>query len=197
MLPFFLLFWPHLARTFTIPDTGVTSCYDADGNQIVCPEPGQPFYGQDAHYGPGAMMLTINGSTTVSDSNTGLVWEVKAVSDGVKNPLDANDPDNTYTWDELAGFVSQLNSSSFGGYSDWRLPTVKELETIVDISIAEPGPTIHTSFFPNCQSGSYWTSVLDIDDPAMAWSINFMTSDDNIALTSQKLYVRAVRGGLL
>ena len=192
----FIIGHPISAKSFIIPDTGVTSCFDDQGNQIVCPEVGQPFYGQDAHYGPGTLLLTDNGDGTVSDENTGLMWEVKGVSDGSADPGNPNDPDNTYSWNELSDFIILLNASNHKGYSDWRIPTVKELETILDLSVAEPGPAMQSTLFPNCQSGSYWTSVPDVVNPAMVWSIDFSTSYDNITATSEKLYVRAVRGGM-
>jgi hypothetical protein len=187
---------PDLSSSAVVPDTGVTSCFDDQGLEIVCPETGQPFHGQDAHYGPGAMILTSNGDGTISDTNTTLMWEVKGIANGSPDPTNPNNPDNTYRWDELTTFVSLLNSTNYGGYSDWRIPTVKELESLLDLSIAEPGPTTDMTLFPNCKAGSYWTSDLDIDNPAMAWSIDFSNSLDNITATSDLLYVRAVRGGL-
>lgn len=187
---------PDLSGAFIIPDTGITTCFDDKGLEIVCPEAGQAFHGQDAQYGPGAMILTSNGDGTISDENTTLMWEVKGLSDGSPDLSNPNDPDNTYSWSELPAFISLLNSSSYGGYSDWRLPTVKELETILDLSISEPGPTTNTTLFPHCRAGSYWTFDLDIDNPAMAWALDFSNTLDNITAITDKLYVRAVRGGM-
>lgn len=181
----------------TIPDTGITTCFNDEGIEIVCPEAGLPFHGQDAHYGPGTLILTSNGDGTVSDNeHTTLMWEVKGISDGSPDLSNPNDPDNTHSWSESSAFISLLNASNYGGHTDWRLPTVKELETILDLSITEPGPTTDTVLFPNCKAGSYWTSDVDIDNPAMAWAIDFSNSLDNITATTDQLYVRAVRGGI-
>ena len=187
---------PDTSRSFIIPDTGITTCVDDKGIEIVCPEPGQAFHGQDAQYGPGAMILTSNADGTISDENTTLMWEVKGISDSSPDPSKPNDPDNTYNWSELPALIALLNANSYGGYTDWRLPTVKELETILDLSIAEPGPTTNTTLFQNCRAGSYWTSDIDIDNPAMAWAIDFSNTLDNITAITDKLHVRAVRGGM-
>ncbi len=58
-----------------MPDTGQTTCYDADGNVITCPAEGEPFYGQDANYHGPAPSFTDNGNETVTDNNTGLIWQ--------------------------------------------------------------------------------------------------------------------------
>ena len=184
------------AHSFLIPDTGITSCFDDKGLEIVCPEKGQPFYGQDAHYGPGAMQLLLNSNGTISDELTSLTWEVKEGSDGTPNLSNPTDPDNSYSWDDLNGFILLLNATNYGGFTDWRIPTVKELETILDLSIAEPGPTINNTLFPNCKAGSYWTADTDIDNPAMAWAIDFSNSLDRISAKTDTFSIRAVRGGM-
>lgn len=88
----------------SVPDTGVTACYDDVGNVISCPSPGQPFYGQDGNYSinpPSYTKLDSNGNTLpvsaaswamVRDNVTGLIWE-KKTDDG-----SVHDKDNTYTW---------------------------------------------------------------------------------------------------
>ena len=87
VIPVWALAWP-------IPDTGQTKCYKNTG-EIVCPQPGEAFYGQDANYTvnpPSYTKLDINGNelsddaiewTMVRDNVTGMVWEVKQIKDGV------------------------------------------------------------------------------------------------------------------
>ena len=67
----------------------------------------------------------------------------------------------TYNWYQACGtYDATYNPTSqnvcgslnLGGYSDWRLPTKKELMSIVDYSIPYPGPTINTTYFPNTNS---------------------------------------------
>jgi len=161
-----------------VPDTGVTKCYNATV-EITCPSPGQPFYGQDANYTINPMSYTkldatgnaLPDSTTswsmVKDNVTGLIWEMKTNKDYVQNYTDPHDADNAYTWydsnpatnggyagtpgdgTDTEDFIKALNDAKYGGFNDWRLPTIKELAYIIDYSIPYPGPTINTGYFPN------------------------------------------------
>ena len=65
------------------------------------------------------------GDGTIHDTCTGLQWEKKTTAAGSgPNAADLHDVDNTYTWFEAFGWVSQVNAANFAGHSDWRLPTV-------------------------------------------------------------------------
>lgn len=66
-----------------------------------------------------------NTDTTISDAATGLMW-------------DKNDSQEGMNWEEALAWVQQKNSESYLGYSDWRLPSVKELHSIVDYSRSLP-----------------------------------------------------------
>lgn len=123
-----------------VPDTGQATCYDAGGNVIICPGPGQRFYGQDANFTINPPSYTKLGGM-VRDNVTGLVWEVKDNKDGTMDYDNPHDADNIYTWydpnpntnggatgcggegNDTVDFINALNSARFGGYSDWRLPT--------------------------------------------------------------------------
>ena len=102
----------------------------------------------------------------VRDNVTGLIWEVKTDDGSI------HDKDNTYFWYDFQDvFIATLNSQNFGGQNDWRLPTIKELSTLVDSSIPYPGPTIDTDYFPNTQSSTYWSSPTDANYPSSAWGV--------------------------
>ena len=82
----------------------------------------------------------------VRDNVSGLIWEFKH-DDGIQNYENPNDGDNTYTWynpdaatnggdpgtpgdgTDTQDFIDALNAASYGGFNDWRLPTIKELMT--------------------------------------------------------------------
>lgn len=182
-------------HAFVLPDTGVTSCYDDQGNQIVCPQPGESLYGQDAHYGPGTMSFSNNGNGTVTDNNTGLMWELKTAEDNNVNYSNPNDADNNYSWENAQSAVDDLNAMNYAGRSDWRLPTAEELGTLLDLSKDQPGPVIDTNFFTHCKPGNYWTADSYAADFNMAWALNFSTAGDDFLNKSNSFYVRAVRGG--
>jgi hypothetical protein len=147
-----MMFAFGLVFAASVPDTGVTKCYDDAGNVITCPGPGQRFYGQDGNYSinpPSYTKLDSNGNALavsasswamVRDNVTGLIWEVKKNKDGANDYDNPHDADNTYTWydpsDPYPGtpsdhdtddFLDALNAARFGGFNDWRLPTIKEL----------------------------------------------------------------------
>ena len=157
-----------------------------------------------------------NGDGTVTDVDTGLMWEQKttAVGSGV-NLADPHDVDNTYTWstgtnkpDGMAytDFLGALNggtspdgvatSGCFAGHCDWRLPTVEELQTI--LLAAYPcgtSPCIDSAFGPT-QSNYYWSATTSAGAPDRAWDVYFYDGIVNDDYKTSCNYVRAVRGGL-
>ena len=130
----------------------------------------------------------------MQDNETGLIWEVKRNLNGVKINDNPNDADNTYTWFGCNQyFISFLNSSNWGGFSDWRLPTAEELKTIVVFNTKNPA--INTTYFPNTQSSSYWSSTTHDYNSGLAWCVNFYHGRGNDSSKNSFNYVRAVRGG--
>ncbi|MDQ1336157.1 MAG: hypothetical protein QG552_3107 [Thermodesulfobacteriota bacterium] len=209
----------------SVLDTGATQCYDDAGNVIPCPSSGERFYGQDGNYGinpPSYAKLDSSGNalavsatswSMVRDNVTGLIWEVKRNKDGVKHHDDPRDADNTYTWydpnpvtnggdpgtpgdgTDTKDFLDALNSARFGGFNDWRLPTIEELAYLVDYSIPYPGPTINTTYFPNTVSSYYWSSTTHAGHTYGAWGVGFGGGAGGWLGKSHGDYVRAVRGG--
>ena len=83
-----------------------------------------------------------------------------------------------------------------GNYSDLRLPTEKELMSIVDYSVPYPGPTIHTAYFPDSYASYYWSSTTVVGVPYRAWSVGFYYGDVYGSYDKNvNYYVRCVRGG--
>ncbi|MCW8966159.1 MAG: hypothetical protein OQK82_05685, partial [Candidatus Pacearchaeota archaeon] len=74
-----------IQRTFNIPDSGQSRCYTNE-DEIVCPEEGEAFFGQDSQYSTNPMSFTDNGDGTITDNITGLMWE-QGINSG-KLPLD-------------------------------------------------------------------------------------------------------------
>lgn len=184
------------SAAFPVPDTGVTQCYNDSGTQIPCPTEGNQFYGQDANYGPGTMSFVNNGDGTVTDNSTSLMWEMKNKADGIADVNNPNDSDNTYQWDSLPQeFIAKLNQIRYAGYNDWRLPSARELASILDLSKAAPGPMVDLSFFSHCAQGGYWSSDLKAGDTTKAWVIYFDTALDGTPAKTESFSARAVRGG--
>ncbi|MCD4743048.1 MAG: DUF1566 domain-containing protein [Desulfobacteraceae bacterium] len=201
-----VLILPVFAQAFDmLPDTGQTKCYNNTA-EIPCPSEGAAFYGQDASYNINPQSYTALGAP-IKDNVTGLVWETKTDDGSI------HDKDNTYTWydsnpltnggnagtpgigTDTEDFINNLNAANYGGHNDWRLPTIKELSTIVNSEIYNP--SINNTFFPNTASSNYWTSTtLTFDSGvASAWQVKFSTGDSEGKPKSNNYHVRAVRAG--
>jgi len=158
-----------------------------------------------------------NGDGTVTDHQTGLQWE-KKTDDGT-----AHDKDNAYSWSTDYGgtspngtaftsFLASLNgcvssdgvavTGGFAGYCDWRLPTIAELQTIVDTSHGScaggSGACIDPIFGPTAaESPIYWSGTTSAEFPDGAWGVVFIKlgDDGNLATGSKGAFeqVRAVR----
>ncbi len=109
------------------------------------------FYGKGSSYyvravrgGQVSSDFIDNYDETVTDTSTGLMWEVKSNDGG------SRDKDNTYTWQEALSYCENL---SLGGYNDWRLPDINDLQSIVGYDIYNPA--IDTTFFPNIVYDDY------------------------------------------
>jgi hypothetical protein len=97
----------------------------------------------------------------VRDEVTGLIWEPKPADGGLR------DHTRTYTnyGDRRAGdaseFVDLVNASSLCGFSDWRLPTMQELHSLLDYgAMTVAAPWIDAAWFPNTSQPHYWTSTV-------------------------------------
>ncbi|WP_084448566.1 DUF1566 domain-containing protein [Desulfovibrio inopinatus] len=115
-------------------DTGQNACYDTNA-EILCPEPKQSFYGQDAQYDSAAMRYLDNGDGTVTDLVTGLMWQ--------QTP-------EQMTWSEA---LAAADTYTLANYEDWRLPTIKELYSLIDFrghvqqNETNSTPFINTQYF--------------------------------------------------
>jgi len=89
------------------------------------------------------------------------------------------------TWQEAMNFCKNLN---YGGYDDWRLPTRKELFSLVDDEKYNPACKID-----ECKSKAYWSSTTYADYTSFAWRVYFYYGNVNYGDKSDSYYVRAVR----
>lgn len=117
-------------RTFPIPGTGQSKCYN-ETVEITAPLAGQPFCGQDAQQRRTAPSYTNNGNGTITDNVTGLMW--------TKTP-DLNGDSVINAVDKLSyrDALARASAVRVGGYSDWRLPTIKEQYSLILFSGVDP-----------------------------------------------------------
>ena len=100
----------------------------------------------------------IAGDTSVNDVRTGLIWS-----------KDANPAGRPLSWQEALSMVQTYNRRKLGGRHDWRLPNIRELESLVDLGAHSPAlPTDHP--FVNVQD-SYWSSTTSVYETRYAWTL--------------------------
>ena len=141
------------AGTIQLPKTGQTKCYDTSGAEISCAGTGQDGDIQAGVAWPSPRFVD-NGDGTVIDKLTGLMW--------IKGETEA------MTCESALDYVKTLNT---GGHTDWRLPNVNELRSLVDYT--QIGPCLPQGHpFTNVQSSYYWSSTTGADSTVDAWIIN-------------------------
>ncbi len=119
---------------YPIIDTHEDVCYD-DAYELTCPGEGEAFHGQDAQYDGNAPSYAVSGDgLCVHDNGTGLTWQRSPDLDG-DGDIDADDK---LTWAEAQTYPATLNAQNFGGYNDWRMPSIKELYSLIDFRGTDP-----------------------------------------------------------
>lgn len=219
-----------------LPATGQTACYSEAGEMVDCDVEAA----EDGYYlAGGALAYIWNNDGTLVDVNTKLMWERKDMSGGI------HDARLEYTWiNSFRQHIHALNNTcksdeavdcsengdadcvaalgagevcGFAGYRDWRMPNVKEMQTIIDYTYNYPpvplafnwlcgeGCSIMGETGCSCTSnGFYWTSTTFSSEPDRAWFVdNFgqMMMGSYVpgldVYKTTELSVRAVRGGLI
>lgn len=122
----------------------------------------------------------------VKDNVTGLIWEGKTDDGSI------HDKNSKYNWKDAQNFfIKGLNSIKFGEFNDWRLPTIKELFSIVDPS--KFNPAINVAYFPNCVSSAYWSATTYYATFFFAWYVGFCYGYVLFDDKSRAYHVSAVR----
>lgn len=189
-------------HTYEIVDTGTKEFYN-DNTVILAPVAGDSFYGQDAHYSANEASYTNNGDGTVTDMVTGLMWEQ---SMGEK-----------ITFDEA---FDKAKASVLGGHTDWRVPAIKELYSLILFTGRVQGETavemfINTNYFDQALGdvsfgereidAQTWSSTqyvgTTMNGNATVFGVNFIDGRikgypkyNPVGGQANKMYFRMVRG---
>ncbi len=198
-----------VALAVDLPATGQTTSYPAnrnDGLAGVVPVP------DDGALQAGATpSFTDNGDGTITDTNTGLMWEKKGDNGGL------HDKDNAYYWsgsgsvfqETVWDWIEDVNAeggTGLAGYNDWRIPNAKEMHTLVHFQSTPPMTfgAFHVGCVPGVSAlagsctpvANYWTSTTRAGSTSQAWSVSFYEGLlDAGQIKGAALRVRAVRGG--
>jgi hypothetical protein len=138
-----------------------------------------------------ASTLQPNADGTVLDTATGLVW--KRCQEGQTwDGSTCASRSNTYTFDQANALSGSV---TFAGQSDWRLPTIRELQSIVNYSTANPSRD--ASAFPDSSRWYWyvWSSTAYAGNTSLRWAINFADGYLDSNAVRQLFHVRLVRAG--
>ena len=151
-----------------LPDTGQTTSYTNTP-------------GEDADYNINPPFYLNNGNGTITDTITGLMWQ----------QVDGGE----MTFDKATTYANDL---VLGGFSDWRMPTVLELHSILHLD--KNNPALNTTYFTSPSAQYWWSSQKQVNDATKAWVTtagggvgNHPISETVSAGGAKKFHVRAVR----
>jgi len=169
------------AGTVQLPQTGQASCHDASGTIIACTGTGQ-----DGELRAGVVWptprFTDKEDQTVQDNLTGLIWAkdgnlIKTRDPGFDN--DSTAGNGAVTWQHALDYINKLNQESYLGHSDWRLPNVIELESLIHVGVLKSTDWLKLQGFSNVQAGRYWSSSTNVGLTNYAWVVNIYDGDVN------------------
>jgi hypothetical protein len=123
-----------------------------------------------------ASQFTNNNNGTIKDNLTGLTWQQTPNSD-------------TLSWENALTYAEGL---TLGSFSDWRLPNIKELESINDEKLVNP--SVSTSYFPAIGSKRYWSSTSLPNQTTRAWYLFTQFGITTYDVKTARLAVLCVRG---
>ncbi|MEJ6474400.1 DUF1566 domain-containing protein [Pseudoalteromonas piscicida] len=133
--------------------------------------------------------FTVNADGTVLDSETGLMWQRCNYGQSYNSSSQScEDNAQQLTWSQALTVAQQDN---FAGYTDWQLPNVKELASIVFHQCVTPA--IDINVFPTTKSNNYWSATTYGSQPEFAWVYQFADGKNNPTVKTADAFVRLVR----
>lgn len=151
------------------------------------------YFGDDGTFKKGyprnGVRFIDNGDGTITDMASGLMWAKDPSQCGVDfgtpgNPAQMN-------WESA---IDACNNLSYAGHTDWRLPNIKELLSILDFG--KTPPAIDETFFPNTESDYYWSSTAEFGLVNSKWIIDFSAGWVESQAKTDEYYPRPVRLGV-
>ena len=145
----------------------------------------------------------------IEDQGNNLVWEVKKNDGGIR------DRDYSYSWlhnidgkgygvsnggrckggvnCDTGSYVRAMNRQKLCGYTDWRLPTREEMETLIEYNSNPKEATINTTYFPEAIPSWYWTASENLQSESYAWYVLFRSGIALNDLKERPKHIRLVR----
>ena len=108
-----------------------------------------------------------HGNGTVTDTVSGLMWAQCA--EGLSGSACTVGEAANFTWEEA---LIRARDSVLAGYTDWRLPNLKELFSMVEERCVDPA--INLAVFPNTPASYFWSASPSADSSNFTWIVGFM-----------------------
>jgi hypothetical protein len=198
----------------TAPGTGtmhtLNEIYDLIGLRAPVPKTGDAYNdgcctGEDGELQKGVAWpnprFTKHGDGTVTDNLTGLMWMQDA---NAGNDCQGGDTGTEYWLNALASAAACNAGAGFAGYTDWRLPNVREIQSLAHYGFSSYPAVPNTAGtgqwaagdpFDNVQSAKYWSSTTHAGGTSDAWFVDLDDGYVNDNGKSYSYYVWPVRGG--
>jgi len=112
------------------------------------------------------------GQGTAIDKRTNLMW-YRYNSGQFWHGGKCRGSVDRFTWQQALGIAQE---AKVAGYTDWRLPTVKELKGLVEKECVNPA--INPYVFPAVDTEVYWTSEDNFFNRYLAWGVFFFNGSD-------------------
>jgi hypothetical protein len=172
------------------------------GQEIVVTHPAKTYISGNELYSEGCPAVPVEetiasvnrfsdyGDGTVTDNFTGLMWTKDAGT-----PTVGSCTGGPMAWTNALDYVACLNTNTYLGHNDWRLPNVKELESMVNAQQPNSATWLNTQGFTNVQSDSYWSSSTYAYDPSAAWVVGMDDGGTGANAKANRNCVWPVRGG--
>lgn len=130
-----------------------------------------------------------NGDGTITDQRTGLMWHKCAIGQtGTSCAGEAT----LMTWANAMSAADNSNGVAFAGYTNWRLPNIKELASLVERSCIRPALDLNA--FPNtAENAAFWSSTTLTGNPAAIIRLNFIYGEPAQFSKTSELQLRLVR----
>lgn len=200
---------PAPAGAAGLNDTGLLDCYSASG-LVSCADvnalPRQDsFHGRDAAYATGLLVKIGGGAAGFDFTKVCANGDVEGSGSCPLNPA-ANSGANpgptewACTRDNVTGLIWLLESSSGGSWvsysasattarcglaSGWRMPTARELLSIVHNGAADGAVMIDADYFPATQNNYYWAAEIDATNSNDAWMVGFVPGGGTAGLNTK------------
>lgn len=131
-----------------------------------------PGAGQSVRAGPSDAARFVATGPWVHDAVTGLTWLATADWAGGRR-----------AWDEALASVADCNRQRIGGFDDWRLPNIRELESLVDLGAHDPALSPGHPFA--CVREGYWSSTTSVYEARYAWVLYSMDGGMGVGFKPQ------------